>query len=136
MSGKLPIFDVLTGFELYFLKQIGRNQENTNWIGNGEHPYQWFAITNWEKIMNSVIFKSTGLALVHIVEKERKCLYLYYELSNSVITSINEQRLTSNTTNMNFLQNILKTACFRMYQSSYKMQRIQNNSLTHSKTIN
>ena len=107
-EGKWRLCDILTGDEsLIFWRRIGRKSSNACWIGEGEPPKTMVRRNQFEpKTMISVFFKSTGLVLVHCLNKGDTINATSYieNCFKPVVHEIKEQRPTSGTINMKILQ--------------------------------
>jgi histone-lysine N-methyltransferase SETMAR len=79
-DGPGRLSNILTEDEVYiYFRQIGRKSSNACWIGKGEKPKTVVRRGNFDsKRMFSIFFRSTGIVLVHMLERAKTMNNIYY----------------------------------------------------------
>ena len=106
-EGKIRLCDVITGDESWFyLRQIGRKQSNSSWVGEGQQPKTIVRRGRFEKkFMFCIFFKSTGPILSHCVKPQTKITSQYYieNCLEPVVKAMKKQRKKSGTKSLKLL---------------------------------
>ena len=127
-ESKWRLCDVFTGDESWiYLRQVGRKQSNSTWVGVGEPPKTVVRRGQFEpKCMVTVMFKSTGPLLIHCLNKGETITAKTYieDCLKPVVRAIEKQRPMSGTKNMKILHDNAKPHVAKDVQDYLKNESI------------
>lgn len=119
-EGKWRLCDVFTGDECWiYLRQVGRKQSNSSWVGVGESPRTVVRRSQFEpKCMVTIMFKSTGPLLVHCLDKGKTMSAQTYieDCLKPVVCAIQKQRSKTGTKSMKILHDNAKPHVAKVVQ--------------------